>query len=80
MRDHDPFYFNQFSRLRILPKFWRKSMDFLPIQIDLFAIYQIKHENIFKSFGTSNVEDNSNLTHKILLTIAFHSQWKERGK
>ena len=49
-------------------------MGYLPIQIDLFAIYQIKHENIFKSFGTSNVEDNSNLTHKILLTIAFHSQ------
>ena len=46
----------------------------LPIQIDLFAIYQIKHENIFKRFGTSNIEDNSNLTHKILLTIAFHSQ------
>ena len=55
MQDHDPFYFNQFSRLHNLPKFWRKSMGYLPIQIDLFAIYQIKHENIFKSFGTLNV-------------------------
>ena len=54
--------------------FEEKVWAYLPIQIDLFAIYQIKHENIFKRFGTSNVEDNSNLTHKILLTIAFHSQ------
>ena len=32
-------------------KVWANT-DYLPIQIDLFAIYQIKHENIFKRFGT----------------------------
>ena len=31
-------------------------MGYLPIQIDLFAIYQVKHENIFMSLGTSNLE------------------------
>ena len=55
MRDHDPFYFNQFSGFCILPNFEEIYVENNPLSKDLFAIYQIKHENIFKSFGTLNV-------------------------